>query len=118
MGEAVAVAVVLALVLALGWLAPLPLLAVGMGVAAVGLAASLVAGALYHARLRAEVLRRRPLPARWWWAPSRLHGQLDDAGRRSVLRPYRAGVVLVAFAGGGLLLIAVAAVKAYLEARA
>jgi hypothetical protein len=118
MGEALAVAVVLALVLALGWLAPVSLLALGMALAAAALAASLVVGALYHRRLHAEVARRRPPPPRWWWAPSRLHGELDDAGRALVLRYYRAGVALVALAGGGLLLIAVAAAKAYLESRA
>jgi hypothetical protein len=118
MGEGLAVGVVLALVLALGWLAPVPLLVLGVVLAAVGLAASLVAGVLYHQRLRIEVGRRRALPARWWWAPSRLHGDLDEAGRRMVLRHYRAGVVLVAIAGGGLLLIAIAAAKAYLESRA
>jgi hypothetical protein len=115
--EAVVVVFLLAAVVGLGWLAPLSLLALGAVLAGAALAASLVIGWLYHRRLYQHVARRRALPRGWWWAPSRLHPDLDDAGRRAVLPYFRAGVALVALAGGGLVLIVVAAVKAYLETR-
>ena len=104
----------LALVAALGWLSPDGLLAFGSAVAVAGLAASLVVGVVYHLRLRTTIARKGPLAARWWLAPSRLHAQLDDDERMKVIPLFVAGVVLVAIRFGGLLLVALGAVKAYL----
>ena len=63
MVEGVLAVLVLGLVVGLAWLAPLPLLAIGAGLASAGLSASLAVGVLYHRRLRLELMRRRPLPA-------------------------------------------------------
>lgn len=115
--EVVLAAVLLALVAALGWLSPDGLLAFGSAVAVAGLGASVLVGVVYHVRLRAAVARKGLLPARWWLAPSRLHRLLDDDERMTVLPFFVAGVVLVAICFGGLLLVALGAVKAYLMTR-
>jgi hypothetical protein len=115
--EVVLAAVLLALVAALGWLSPDGLLAFGSAVAVAGLGASVLVGVVYHVRLRAAVARKGLLPARWWLAPSRLHRLLDDDERMTVLPFFVAGVVLVAVCFGGLLLVALGAVKAYLMTR-
>ena len=107
----------LAFVAALGWLSPDGLLAFGTAVAVAGLGASLVVGVVYHLRLRAAVARKGQLPARWWLAPSRLHRLLDEDERMTVLPFFVAGVVLVAICFGGLLLVALGAIKAYLLTR-
>src|SRR5215207_8817462 len=106
MVEGVLALLVVGLVLGLGVLTPLPLLAIGAGLTAAGLSASAAVGWLYHRRLRAELLRRRPMPAGWWWAPSRLHRELDEAGRDVVLPYFRVGLLLI--------LVALGAVKAWL----
>jgi hypothetical protein len=112
--EAVIAAVVLGLVVALAWLAPLSLLAIGAGLASAGLSASVAIGIIYHRRLRLEVARRRTVPARWWWAPSRLHRDLDETGRAAVMPYFRAGVFLIILAFVGLSVIALGAAKAWL----
>jgi hypothetical protein len=117
MVEGVLALLVLGLVVGLAWLSPLPLLAIGAGLASAGLFASLAVGLLYHRRLRLELLRRRPLPPGWWWAPSRLHRDLDDSGRAAVLPYFRAGVFLVILAFAGLCLVALGIVKAWLMSR-
>lgn len=117
MVEGVLALVVLGLVVGLAWLSPLPLLAIGAGLASAGLSASLAVGVLYHRRLRLELVRRRPLPAGWWLAPSRLHRDLDENGRAAVLPYFRAGVFLVILAFAGLSLVALGVVKAWLMSR-
>ena len=107
----------LAFVAALGWLSPDGLLAFGSAVAVAGLCASLVVGVVYHLRLRAVMARKGPLPSRWWLAPSRLHPALDESERMTVIPLFVAGVVLVAICFGGLLLVALGAVKAFLMTR-
>jgi hypothetical protein len=114
MVEGVLAVLVLGLVVGLAWMSPLPLLAIGAGLAAAGLSASLAVGVLYHRRLRLELLRRRPLPRGWWLAPSRLHADLDDGGRAAVLPYFRAGVFLVILAFAGLSLVALGVIKAWL----
>ena len=115
--EALLALLLLGVVVVLAWLAPLLLLAIGAGLAAAGLFASVAVGVLYHRRLRLELRRRAMLPARWWWAPSRLHRDLDDAGRAVVLPYFRAGVVLIILALTGLSLVALGAAKAWLIVR-
>lgn len=115
--EAIVAALLLALVAALGWLSPDGLLTFGSAVAVAGLGASLLVGVVYHLRLRAAVARKGPLPARWWLAPSRLHQLLDEDERLTVLPFFVAGVVLVAICFGGLLLVMLGAIKAYLMTR-
>jgi hypothetical protein len=115
--EAILAAVLVAFVVALGWLSPDGLLAFGTAVAVAGLGASLVVGLVYHLRLRAAVARKGQLPARWWLAPSRLHRLLDDDERLTVLPFFIGGVVLVAVCFGGLLLVAMGAIKAYFLTR-
>ena len=117
MVEIVAALVLLVFVAALGWISPDGLLAFGTAVAVAGLGASLVVGVVYHLRLRAAILRKGTLPPRWWLAPSRLHRALADDERMTVLPFFIAGVVLVAICFGGLLLVALGAVKAYLQSR-
>jgi hypothetical protein len=107
----------LAFVVALGWLTPDGLLAFGTAVAVAGLGASMLVGLVYHLRLRAAVARKGQLPARWWLAPSRLHGLLDENERLTVLPFFVAGVVLVAICFAGLLLVALGAIKAYVLTR-
>jgi hypothetical protein len=115
--EIVAALVLLLFVAALGWISPDGLLTFGTAVAVAGLGASLLVGVVYHLRLRAALLRKAALPARWWLAPSRLHGLLADDERMTVIPFFVAGVVLVAICFGGLLLVALGAVKAYLQSR-
>jgi hypothetical protein len=117
MVEGVLAVLVLGLVVGLAWVAPLPLLAIGAGLASAGLSASLAVGVLYHRKLRLELVRRRSLPAGWWWAPSRLHRELDENGRAAVLPYFRAGVFLVILAFAGLSLVALGVVKAWLLTR-
>jgi hypothetical protein len=117
MVEGVLAVLVLGLVLGLAWVAPLPLLAIGAGLASAGLSASVAVGVLYHRKLRLELIRRRSLPPGWWWAPSRLHRELDENGRAAVLPYFRAGVFLVILAFAGLSLVALGAVKAWLLTR-
>jgi hypothetical protein len=117
MVEGVLALVVLGLVVGLAWLSPLPLLAIGAGLASAGLSASVAVGILYHRRLRLELVRRQALPPRWWWAPTRLHRRLDEAGRAAVLPYFRAGLVLVVLAFGGMALVALGAAKAWMETR-
>ena len=115
--EVLAALVLLLFVAALGWVSPDGLLAFGTAVALAGLGASLLVGVVYHLRLREAILRKGPLPARWWLAPSRLHRSLADDERMTVIPFFVAGVVLVAICFGGLLLVALGAVKAYLQSR-
>jgi hypothetical protein len=114
MVEALLAVALLVLVTALGWLSPLALLAVGAVLAGAGLLGSLGVGVVYHRRLQVAAARRGALRPGWWWAPSRLHSQLDDAGRRSVLPLFWVGVAVVALAVVGCLLVALAAAKAWL----
>jgi hypothetical protein len=114
--EIVAVLLLLLVVISLGAMGPGGLVTVGITIAGFGLTASVVAGVLYHLALRRALLRLGKLPARWWWAPSRLHGELDEPGRTLVLPYYRAGVFFIAVASGGLFFVAAAAVKAFLLA--
>jgi hypothetical protein len=61
---------------------------VGGGLALGSLVAGGLAGLVYHVRLHRALA---PLPAGWWWNPTRLHGQLDDAQRRRVMPWFFAG---------------------------
>ncbi len=106
-------AALLLIVIGVGVLGPQGLLVAGVATTAGGLFASLVVGLVYHLRLREQLRRLALLEPGWWWAPSRLHGQLDDAGRAAVFPFYRAGVASVAIALGGLFLVGIAAVKAF-----
>ena len=117
MGEGIVALLLLVVVAATAWLGPGGLLALGLLLTAIGLLAALVVGVVYHLRLRAAVLRRGALPSGWWWAPSRLHPLLDEAGQAHVLPVFRAGVAVVSVAVAGLLFIALAAAKAYLLGR-
>lgn len=114
MAEVGVAVALLVLVTALGWLSPLALLVVGVALGAAGVLASLGVGVAYHRRLLTAAARCGALHARWWWAPSKLHPQLDEAGRSSVLPVFRAGVAVVVVAFVGFLLVAVAAVKAWM----
>jgi hypothetical protein len=115
--ELLAALLLLVFVALLGWLSPDGLLAFGSAVAIAALCASLVVGVVYHLRLRAAIARRGPLPVRWWLAPSRLHGALDEGERLIVIPLFVTGVVLVAICFAGLLLVAIGAVKAFLMTR-
>ena len=104
----------MAAVVALAWLSPLALLAVGVAVTGAGLLASLAVGWAYHQRLQTAATRQGGLRAGWWWAPSRLHPTLDEAGRQQVLPMFKAGVGVVALAFVGMFLVAVSVAKAVL----
>jgi hypothetical protein len=117
MAEAGVALALVVLVIALGWLPPLGLLALGAAVAAAGLLGCVVVGVAYHRRLVVAAGRRGALQPGWWWAPTRLHPLLDDAGRRAVLPLHRAGVAAVVLAFVGFLLVALAAAKAWLVSR-
>lgn len=108
---------ILVLVVALAMLSPLALLATGTVVALGGLLLSVAVGVSYHRRLLAAVSRVGGPRAGWWWAPSRLHGNLDEAGKSTVLPAWRAGVATAMTAIAGLVLVALAAGKAWLLAR-
>lgn len=77
------------------WSLP-PMLGVWVGAAlALGsLVAGAGAGLIYHLRLH-RVLA--PLPAWWWWNPTRQHARLDDGMRRQVMPWFYVGAA--GFAG-------------------
>lgn len=115
--EAFVVLALFGLLVLTGWLEPEALLHLGAGLAAVALCASMAVGVVYHVRLRQALMDNRRLPRRWWWAPTRLHGRLDPQGKAAVMPYFRAGWLLVACSFGGLLFVAVGAVKALLLTR-
>ncbi len=63
----------------------------GAALAAFGLLIGVPTGLAYHLKLRACLLERAALPARWWLAPVRLHARLDTHARRRVLPWFYAG---------------------------
>jgi hypothetical protein len=63
-------------------------LRLGAATTVVSLALGVVAGFVYHVRLHRELA---PLPARWWWSPTALHGRLAQAQRARVIPWFVAG---------------------------
>lgn len=70
---------------ALWWLAPATLLVLGFWTTLGGLAFGIPTGALYHLELRRSLLTCERLPARWWIAPTALHGEIPAEDRARVL---------------------------------
>jgi len=83
----------------------------GAGAVALGLAAGIPAGILYHVKLFRALASLGTIDPRWWWHPTRLHGSLPAAGRCAVMPWFRAGAAgfLLAMAGCALILAAVLA---------
>lgn len=71
------------------------LLSLGAWLVVGGLAVSVPAGVVYHLRLRAALLARGPLPARWIWSPQSHHQTLAHADRQRVLPWFAVGAVSV-----------------------
>src|SRR5262245_21730293 len=80
-----------ALGLGLPLLPPETVLGAGIALALAGLALGVPTGLVYHLRLRAVLLARAALPARWWLRPTGLHAQLRDGERRAVLGWFAVG---------------------------
>ena len=80
-----------ALGLGLPLLPPEIVLGAGVALALVGLAVGVPTGLVYHLRLRAVLLARAALPARWWLHPTGLHAELRDGERRAVLGWFAVG---------------------------
>ena len=85
------VALLAGLGLGLPLLPPESVLGTGMALALAGLAVGVPSGLVYHLRLRAVLLARAALPARWWLRPTALHAQLRGCERRAVLGWFAAG---------------------------
>ncbi len=60
------------------------LISAGFICAGLGMLFGVPAGFWYHLRLREALLRRPPLPDRWWLHPTRYHPDLDDSDRERV----------------------------------
>ena len=60
------------------------LLSAGFVCAALGMLFGAPAGLRYHARLREALLRRPPLPRRWWLHPTQYHPDLEPSERKRV----------------------------------
>jgi hypothetical protein len=58
------------------------LVVTGFVCASLGMAVGVPAGFWYHVQLRAALLRRAPLPERWWLYPTRFHQDLSPLERR------------------------------------
>ncbi len=80
----------------------------GAALAAIGLLIGVPTGLAYHLKLRACLLERDALSARWWLEPVRLHDRLDVHARRRVLPWFYAG-------GLGFLITALGLVLALLS---
>lgn len=81
------------------------LLAGGLWLVGIGLAVGLPASAVYHALLRQSLVRVDALPARWYWNPTALHGEIPPRDRLRVL-----GFCFVGAAGFVGILVGCAAV--------
>jgi ABC-type lipoprotein release transport system permease subunit len=69
------------------------LLLAGLLCSLLGLLVGVPAGFWYHVRLRRALLRRPPLPERWWLHPTRFHGELGPAERKPVMPWFYLGAV-------------------------
>lgn len=92
--------------------APDALLLGGAGLAAAGLAFGVPTGLAYHLALRRSLRAAGPLPPRWWWRPTALHGELPGADRRRVLAWCSAGAAGFATTVLGCALVALGALRA------
>jgi hypothetical protein len=77
---------------------PMAVLATAGALTALGLVLGVPLGLYYHVVLRRELVRLSLLTPRWYMAPQKLHGALDEAGRGRVLPWFYAG-------GAGFLVI-------------
>jgi hypothetical protein len=89
------------------------LLGAGGGLIALGLLAGVPASMRYHLALRRVFLRRGDVSARWWMAPTSLHGRLDEDERRVVMPPFRLGVAAFVVMLCGCALATMALVSAW-----
>ncbi|WP_428261365.1 hypothetical protein [Haliangium sp.] len=85
------VAVLVAVAMALYWIAWSWLLGFGMALTALGLLVGVPTGVLYHLRLRSALVAQDELPARWWLHTVPFHDRLEPDRRRLVMRPFYAG---------------------------
>jgi hypothetical protein len=90
-----------------GWSA----MALGAGLAGLGLLASMAVGLVYHLRTREHLRRLGRLPRLWWLAPTRLHRLMDEPARAAALPWFRAGVGFMAVHGAGLIVFLAGAAK-------
>ena len=72
------------------------------------------AGLVYHLRLRRALSRLEQSTRGWLWAPVSRHALLDDDGRREVLPWFRIGAAGFFVCVAGMVLVAVAIVRAAL----
>lgn len=72
----------------------------GVALIAVGFVVGVPTGVYYHVALYRCLAPRGSLPRRWLWSPVRLHAQLFEHERRSVMRWFYLG-------GSGFVLIVV-----------
>lgn len=113
MWEALFVIVMVAGLAVVGFMAADFLMWWGLIVAIVGLGFGTLAGAVYHAYLRAA-LKASPhgLPARWWINPVKHHGQLDESAKERFRPWFWLGAAGFVVAVGGCLLAACGVAKA------
>lgn len=76
-----------------------------------GLALGVPTGLWYHVALRRALLRRSPLPARWWLNPPSLHPLLLPDERPGVLRWFYLGGAGFGLTALGCAVLAAAAVR-------
>ena len=82
---ALAICAALGALAGLWMLAPTTLLLAGFWTTVAGLALGVPAGALYHYELHRALTSCSRLPARWWIAPTSLHGLVPLERRTRVL---------------------------------
>ena len=112
MGElwiALGICAALGTLAALWLVAPTTLLMLGFWTTLLGLAFGIPTGALYHVELHRSLSACSRLPARWWIAPTALHGELPAEDRARVLAWCYAGAAgfLVTLLGCALVALAV-----------
>ena len=78
-----------------------------------GLAFGVPTGFLYHVALRRSLLRKGPLPARWWLQPTRLNHKVPDADRRLVLGFCYAGAAGFLVTVLGCIVVAIGAWRSF-----
>jgi hypothetical protein len=93
---------------ALWMIAPATLLLLGFWTTLVGLAFGIPTGALYHVALHRSLRACSRLPARWWVAPTALHGELPAEDRARVLGWCYAGAAGFGITLLGCVLVALA----------
>jgi hypothetical protein len=83
----------------------------GAGAIALGLAAGVPAGVVYHLKLFRELAGQGRAEPGWWWRPTSYHESLSAAARPGIMRWFRAGAAgfLAAIAGCALVLAALLA---------